>query len=304
MTAPDRIAILGCGYVGLALGRTLQDSTVYGVRRSDSGLEAVRAAGLEPHRADLTDPADVADLPAADALIFAASPSRETSAREVYTGALGDVIDEYASRDHPPDRLIYTSSTGVYGDHDGDWVDEDTPIYPDTERQRVLLEAERLTLERAGAEGIDGTVVRFGGLYGPGRYRLERYLEGPVTEGYLNLTHREDAAGVCRFLLERDRHSNGVVLAVDGNPVEKWTFADWLAEECGVDAPPKQTVEQRLADEDPSDAARHRIAANKRCSNALLEELGYEFAVPTARDGYRPAIDAYLSGGDTREDAS
>jgi nucleoside-diphosphate-sugar epimerase len=289
----DRLVVLGCGYVGLELGRQLRDDyQVKGIRRSEEGLASVRAAGFEAVRADLTDPEDRAALPDADVVVFAASSGGNASAREIYNGALEGVIDSYGSRETPPDRFVYTSSTGVYGDHEGDWVDESTTIYPDTDRQRVLLEAERLALEAAGDHGMDGTVVRFGGLYGPGRYRLERYLEGPVTEGYLNLVHREDAAGAVAFLLDAGAARDEVVLAVDEEPLDKWTFADWLAAECGVDSPPKETIEDRLAEE-PDPARAHRIRANKRCSSRKLRSLGYDFAFPTAREGYRPAIQAY-----------
>ena len=291
--AETRVAILGCGYVGLELARQLRGPyRVVGVRRSETGLARIRELGVDAVGADLSDPEDVAALPEADVVVYAASASGSESARTIYNAALERTIRAYGARDTPPDRFVYSSSTGVYGDADGAWVDETTTIYPDTERQRILLEAERLVLETAPEEGMDGTVVRFGGLYGPDRYRLDRYLDGPVTEGYLNLVHRDDAAGAVRFLLDTDTARNEVVNAVDTEPLEKWAFADWLASECGVEPPPKQSVEERLTG-DVSPAAEHRIRANKRCSSEKLRALGYEFAYPTAREGYRQAIEAF-----------
>jgi nucleoside-diphosphate-sugar epimerase len=297
-----RTVIIGCGYVGLELGRGLAAAghDVTGVRRSEAGLETVADAGLDACRADATDPETLATLPDADWVVFAASSGGRgaDAARRVYVAGLRNVIEEYADRPSPPDRLVYTSSTGVYGDHGGEFVDEATPIEPATEKTRVLAEAERVALEATGERGIDGTVARFAGLYGPGRYRLDRYLDGPVTEGYLNMVHRDDAAGAVAFLLESDRARGDVVLVVDGEPVEKWAFADWLAEECGVPSPPKRTVEERLADDDLSAAARRRLRTSKRCSNDRLREMGYEYAYPTYREGYRAAIEAYRSGAD------
>jgi nucleoside-diphosphate-sugar epimerase len=182
---------------------------------------------------------------------------------------------------------VYTSSTGVYGDHGGGWVDEDTPLEPTTEKTRVLAEAET----RALSAPIPSAVARFAGLYGPGRYRLDRYLEGPVTEGYLNMVHRDDAAGAVRFVLERG--VDGVLVVVDDEPVSKWEFADWLADACNVDRPPKRTKEERLAAGDLSEAARRRILTSKRCSNRRLTDLGYTFAYPTFREGYRTAVETY-----------
>jgi len=300
-----RVVIVGCGYVGLELGRQLRDAghDVVGVRRSEAGLDAVAAAGLEPCRADATDPASLADLPDAEWVVFAASSGGRgaDAARAVYVEGLRNVIEEYADRASPPDRLVYTSSTGVYGDHDGAVVDEETPLDPQTEKTRVLAEAEEVAVDEAAAAGIDGTVARFAGLYGPGRYRLDRYLEGPVTEGYLNMVHREDAAGAVAFCLESDSARGEVVVVVDDEPVDKWAFADWLAAECGVETPPKRTTAERLADPDLSAAARRRIETSKRCSNDRLCGLGYGFAYPTYRAGYRPAVEAYLSGTDATD---
>ncbi|MFB6102030.1 MAG: SDR family oxidoreductase [Haloplanus sp.] len=288
-----RVAILGCGYVGIQLGEQLTDAghDVVGVRRSTAGIDAIEAAGFEAVRADLTDEPSLSAVPDVDWLVYAASAGGRgvDAARTTYVDGLRTVVETFEKRASPPDRLVYTSSTGVYGDHDGGWVDESTTPDPATDRQRVLLEAERIAL--AETDVLDGAVVRFGGLYGPDRYRMDYYLDGPVTEGYLNSIHRDDAAGVVAHLLTTDRARGEVVLAVDDDPVSKWDFADWLADECGVPRPAKRTVAEQAADGDVS----RRVRASKRCANDRLHELGYELRYPTVRDGYRPAIEAYRS---------
>ena len=240
----------------------------------------------------MTDPAALERVPDADALVFAASSGGRgaEAAERVYVDGLRTAIEAFGARESSPERLVYTSSTGVYGDHDGGWVDETTPLDPTTGKTEVLAEAERLARELASEYDIDGGVARFAGLYGPDRYRLERYLEGPVTEGYLNMIHRDDAAGVVRFMLESSDEE--LLLAVDDEPVDKWAFADWLADECGVERPPKRTKAERLAADDLPAPARRRIRTSKRCSNERLRELGYELRHPTYREGYRPAVDA------------
>jgi nucleoside-diphosphate-sugar epimerase len=290
-----RVAILGCGYVGLELGRQLTAAghDAIGVRRSDEGIERIERAGFEAVQANVADPAALKAVPDVDAVVFAASSGGRgaDAARKIYVDGLRTAIETFGKRQRPPERIIYTSSTGVHGDHDGDWVDEETPLEPTTEKTEVLAEAERIALELPTTYGFDGTVARYAGLYGPDRYRLERYLEGPVTEGYLNMIHRDDAAGTICFLLE-DLAAGEVVQVVDDEPVSKWAFADWLAEEAGVESPPKRTKAERLDDGDLSEAARRRILTSKRCSNEKLRGLGYEFAYPTFREGYREAIDA------------
>jgi len=291
-----RIAILGCGYVGLELGRQLRAAghEPIGVRRSESGIEAIESAGFRGVRADVTDADALGAVPDVDAIVFTASSGGRgaDAARETYVGGLRTAIEAFGGRVSPPERLVYTSSTGVYGDHGGDWVDEDTPLDPGTEKTRVLASAERVAIEAAPDHGIEGTVARLAGLYGPDRYRLERYLDGPVTAGYLNMVHRADAAGAVRFLLDRDRARGEVVLVVDDEPVEKHAFADWLASEAGRDPPPKRSIGERLAGGDLPATARDRIRAQKRCSNEKLRGLGYAFTYPTFREGYREAIGA------------
>ena len=286
--------ILGCGYVGLELARQLDDEVI-GVRRSQEGLRAIEAAGSTGVRADITDADSLEALPPAENVVFAASSGGRsgTAAREIYVEGQRTALEHFANRDQPPDRYLYTSSTGVYGDHDGDWVDETTTVAPTTEKTRVLAEAERVALDEAATRGIDGTVARLAGLYGPERYRLRRYLDGPVTAGYLNMVHRDDAAGAIAHLLTEDRARDEVVLVVDDEPVSKWEFADWLAAACGVDEPPKRTTAERLDDTDLSEAARRRILTSKRCDNAKLVNLGYEFTYPTFRDGYRERIEEF-----------
>lgn len=293
------VGILGCGYVGIELGRQLADRghEPIGVRRSPAGVEQIEEAGFEARRADVTDREALATIPDVDAIVFAASSGGRgaETAREVYVDGLQTVIDAFGERENSPERLLYTSSTGVHGDHDGAWVDEETPVEPTTDKTAVLAEAERIALEDAPEHGIDGTVARYAGLYGPDRYRLERYLEGPVTEGYLNMVHRDDAAGAVRYLLEEALARGEVVQVVDDEPTSKWTFADWLADECGVERPPKQTKDERLAADDVSEAGRRRILTSKRCSNEKLRALGYEFVYPTFREGYRAAIERFRS---------
>jgi len=224
--------------------------------------------------------------------VFAASSGGRgaEAAQEIYVDGLAGAIDHFADRERPPDRLLYTSSTGVYGDHGGDWVDETTPPTPTTAKTQVLVEAESVARERVASAGMTPTVVRLAGLYGPDRYRIDRFLERPMTEGWSNLLHREDAAGICRFLLERT-HPPEIVLGVDDEPVSKWALADWLAGEIGCPRPPKRTAHDRLAAGDHDERTRRRLLTSKRCANDRLRRLGYDFVHPTFRSGYAAAIE-------------
>lgn len=288
------VLIIGCGYLGFELGRqiTADGHSVVGVRRSTSGLEAVRDAGFSAARADVTDPSTLASLPDADWVVYAASVGRtsDQSARDIYVDGLAATISEFASRPDAPTRLVYTSSTGVYGDRDGEPVDEATALTPESDRQRVLVEAEDVAIIEAANAGIDGTVARLGGMYGPDRYRIDRYLDGPVTEGHVNLIHRDDAAGAIRYLLESDLARGKIVQVVDDEPADRVELAHWLADQLDEPKPATRSRAEFRADESIPDSAKQRLLADKRCQNHFLRELGYELAYPTYRHGYERAI--------------
>jgi len=289
------VLVLGCGYVGRELGRQLLASSheVTGVVRSASSAATVEEDGMTAVQADLTDPSEIATLPDADALVFTASSGRGSvaEARSLYVDGLRAVISEFTERESLPDRLLFTSTTGVYGDHGGDWVDESTPVDPERPKAEVLSEAEAIVHRSDFAS----TVARFAGLYGPDRYRIKSYLDS-VTAGWRNSVHRDDAAGALAWFLTEDVGRNETVVVSDGNPVDRWTFAEWLAERCGAPEPTKLTVEERVRTEGVSDSAALRVTSQKRCRNDRLRSLGYEPTYPSVYEGYEPAIDASRRG--------
>ncbi|MEF8799845.1 MAG: NAD(P)H-binding protein [Halolamina sp.] len=291
-----RVTILGCGYVGRELGRQLVDAghDVTGVVRTAESAAEVAESDINAVQADMTHPEELQAVPDADALVFAASAGRGSveQARSLYLDGLRTVIAEFRSRERPPERLLFTSSTGVYGDHGGDWVDEKIPVDPVSPKAGVIAEAEKLVHDSA----LSGTVARFAGLYGPSRYRLRSYLDS-VTEGWRNSTHRDDAAGALAWFLTEDCARGETVLVTDGNPVQRWEFADWLAEQCGEPEPEKLTVEERLSTGDLSPEAARRYSTEKRCRNDRLLELGYEPRYDTIYEGYEQAVANYLASG-------
>lgn len=292
------IGVLGCGYVGSAVCHTLIElgHEVIAIDQTDEALQRVGELGASTMRADVTDSGSLAAVPSVDVLLFAASSGGGDVdvARHVFLEGLETVISHFESRPDPPGRLVYTSSTGVYGDHDGEWVDESTPIEPVTPKAEVLAHAEAVVQD---AGDMDGIVARLAGVYGPNRWGMERYLDRPVTAGYKNHAHRDDVAGVLVHLLTRGADGHEVVLVVDDEPVDRWRFATWLAAQLGVEAPPRVTIADRLAESDLPARTRRRLTTQKRCRNDRLAQLGYTFQYPTYRRGYREAIEtARLTG--------
>lgn len=261
-----KVVIAGCGYVGSALaGRLLAEGhSVQAIRRSPgagpSGIQAVAA--------DLTDPASLAAVSGEpDLAVFAAAGARdEAGYRALYVEGLRNVL-----RVLQPRRTLFVSSTAVYEQRDGGWVDEETPVSPRGYRGRVHLEAEQVLADAAGT----GVAVRFGGIYGPGRGRLiEAIRSGRARsspERFTNRIHRDDCAGVLAHLAVLPDPAP-LYLGVDSDPASEREVYAWPAERLGVPEPPRASEPAR--------------GANKRCSNALLRASGYRFLYPSFRQGY------------------
>jgi nucleoside-diphosphate-sugar epimerase len=278
-----RVLIVGCGYVGIPLGAVLARSghEIYGLRRSAPKADELKNAGINPLIADITKLEQLEALPGGyDWVVNCVSSSGGGASdyRAVYLEGMRYLLS-WLSRS-PPQKLIYTSSTGVYGQNDGSVVTEASPTEPEAETSRVLLETEKLLLQSPKVPGI---VLRLAGIYGPNRgYWFKQFLAGEATisgEGgrVLNMVHRDDVVGALIAAMERGEPGR-IYNVVDDEPVTQPECFQWLAERTGKPIPP-------LSNE--SAAHRKRGASNKRVSNARLKrELNYCFQYPTFREGF------------------
>lgn len=284
--------IVGCGYLGRRIGRRLLErgERVVGTVRSASSARELAAWGVEPLLADVLDPPSVAALPGADRVLYCVGFDRSSGAprRAVAVDGLRRVLDALSGRFG---RLLYASTIGVYGRHDGGWVDETTPADPLTESGGICLEAEDL-LRGATADAL---VVRYSGLYGPGRVVRRSLLErGEPIPGdpssFLNLVHVDDAAAAAIAVLDRGERGQ-VYLATDDRPVERreyYTLAASL-----LKAP-----EPRFVARESEGTGSRRDEPNRRVSNRWTRtELDWRLEFPDitvglpdalARDGSEP----------------
>lgn len=269
-----RVLIAGCGDVGGVLAARLLERGhgVFALRRTVAAL----APGPRPVAADLTRPETLEAIPEGiDAVVYSAAADgyREAAYRGAYVDGVENLCALLHRRGEPVERFLFVSSTSVYGQDDGGWVDETSPTEPASFSGRLVLEGER----RAAAGPWAGVAVRFGGIYGPGRNRLlERVHQGAPCAAdppaYTNRIHRDDCAGVLAFLLEHP-HPEAVYLGVDDDPAPQCQVMDWLADRLGVPHPPRA-------------AAGTPARGNKRCRNRRLREAGYRLIYPSYREGY------------------
>lgn len=272
------ILIAGCGYLGTALGQHLATvgHTVWGLRRETSDLPSL----IHPLMADLTNAETLQPIPShIDAVFYTASPdhSDEAGYRAAYIDGLRNLLDVLTAREQQP-RIFYTSSTAVYAQQSGEWVDESSPTTPEYYSGQSLIEGEQYLLN----SGFPATVIRLGGIYGPGRVRLIRivregsatYQDGPPR--YTNHIHRDDCVGALAHLMMLEQ-PDSIYLGVDNEPADRRELLTWLANE--LDAPLPQV-------EASPQAGSRQTRNNKRCKNAKLMRSGYVFRYPTFRDGY------------------
>jgi nucleoside-diphosphate-sugar epimerase len=269
-----RVLVAGCGYVGSALAAMLVEDghEVWGLRRTPQRLPP----GVHPLAADLGDPATLADLPdSLDAVVYAAAPggSADERYREIYVDGVRNLLDALVSQGQRPRRVLLTSTTGVYEDTDGEWVDEESPTEPSDFRGTRPLEGERLLLDGP----FPAVVLRLAGIYGPGRTRMIDGVRAGTARcqpgHWTNRIHRDDCAGALRHLLAVD-DPLPLYLGVDREPAEACDVQRWLAERLGV-APPR-----------PDPAAPGGRGSNKRVRGDRLLRSGYRLRFPTFREGY------------------
>lgn len=299
--------LFGCGYLGSRVARLWQAAgeTVAIVTRSAEKAASLRAQGFMAIIADVCDPASLRNLPPAETILYAVGYDRRAangpSIQEVYAGGVRNVLDKLGNAEWgmgndttpnipqspvPSPHFLYISSTGVYGDADGDWVDEETPCRPLRDGGKACLAAEQVIAEHPlGAKSV---VLRLAGIYGPDRIprsdalRRGEPIDAPA-DGYLNLIHVDDAAQIVldvERLARADQITTPRTYCVaDGNPGLRRDYYAELARL--LDAPPPAFVEPQ-----PSSPAAARAAADKRISNArLIREVNPTFTYPSYREG-------------------
>lgn len=280
-----RVLVVGPGYVGGAVLKRLASAghDVRALRRSSGPLPG----DPEPMVADVTQPLTLTAPPHPfDAVVYAVAPAGRSA--EAYRAAYIDgPTNVRAWLGDFTGRFLLVSSTGVYGEAEGGWVNEETPPAPVTPTGEVLLEAEQHLL----AHHANTVVLRLGGIYGPGRTRtIERVRSGdmpcPPPRTWGNRIHRDDAAGASIHLLKL-ANPPSIFIGVDRDPADLRDVYAWLAARLGTPDPcaPRGENPSVVRDDAPE-----RRGTNKRCDGSRLVDSGYAFQFSTFREGYGSLI--------------
>lgn len=272
-----RVLIAGCGFVGQATARLFHHSgwEVAALTHSAESAASLRGEPFAVEPCDLTDPKALAKKSAwqgMDAVIHCASSGRggADAYRAVYLDGSRNLFEILAPR-----SLVFSSSTSVYAQADGSWVDEESAALPQVETGRLLRETEQFVVNTGGI------VARVAGIYGPGRsVLLRKFFAGEALiddggERFLNQVHRDDVATALLTLVTAK--ARGVFNVADDQPEKQRALYQWLAERFARPLPPSV----------PRDLQRKRGWTNKRVSNTRLRALGWSPRYPS----FRTAID-------------
>ncbi len=277
------LVVFGYGYTAEVFAHEVRTrfERVVATARTSGKAERVTKAGLvgrvfpDEHGEGLLE----ADLAEAQACLVAVPPSPDGDP------VLARFSDTIAAA--PGLRWIgYLSTIGVYGDHQGAWVDESTPPFPVSERSRERLAAEEAWLALGRRSGKAVQIFRLAGIYGPGRSPLDRVLDGTASRivkpgQVFNRIHVDDIAAVLAASLDRPR-GGAIYNVADDAPAPPQDVVSYAAELAGVPPPP----EVPFAAAELTPMGRSFYGENKRAAARLIrEELGVTLKYPTYREG-------------------
>lgn len=280
-----KILLVSCGDIGLRLAARLPADAyqVSALRRNISALPEM----IKGIQWDLNETHGLAEaLEGFDFVVITPVPNTRDEAgyRQAYEKNIAALVRAFESHSRQPELVILVSSSRVYHQTRGEWVDESSPCEPQEFRGRSLLAGE----EVLGNSSLPHCIVRFSGIYGPGREHLLRQVRAgapsPADANYSNRIHSEDCAGVLAHIIatkEQGQPLERLYLASDCEPVLLGELKQWLADGLGLVYP---TLSSASA------------ASGRRCNNRRLLDSGYRFIYPTFREGYASLLEENQSG--------
>jgi nucleoside-diphosphate-sugar epimerase len=268
-----RILIIGCGDIGLRIAKQLTKSCrVYALTSQKKRFQELRAVGAIPFFGDLDKPDSLWRLSGIAETVIHLAPPQNTSHRDCRTRNLLRILSQGSGVVR---RLIYVSTTGVYGDHQGDKVSEVTPVNPQSERARRRVDAETSLRLWAPAHGVALTILRVPGIYALDRLPIERIQSGtpallPSEDAYSNHIHSDDLARLICAAVYHGKPQR-VINACDGGEAKMGDYFDEVADAFGLDRPPRLPAVE--LEKIVSPMLWSFMRESRRVSNTRLQEL-------------------------------
>jgi len=285
-----KLLIVGCGDIALrALPQALRNFEVLGLVRSRAQAERIAAAGAAPIEGDLDHPATLCALTGCADLVLHLAPPGESGERDQRTANLVAALSA-----RPPERLVYISTSGVYGDCRGAWVDEEWPLAARNARAARRVDAERMLLAWGTQGGARVSILRVPGIYAAERLPLAQLRRGaPVLRAeddvYTNHIHADDLAAVCLIALERGA-AGRAYNASDDSVMKMGDYFDLVADRGRLPRPPRITRAAAEAGAIAEGLMSFMRESRRLVNTRMKAELGVRLRYPTVQDGVPAAV--------------
>jgi nucleoside-diphosphate-sugar epimerase len=296
-----KVLFAGCGDIGVRAIRTLSDNSLYdhwqtlAMRRKPSSLPS----DIEAIQGDLCDSENflsILDNSNVDVIVVTLTPDSmsDQGYLDSYVNGANVLKSTIKKLSYRPQLIIWVSSTGVYGQSCGEWVDESSVTSPKSYRGKRLLEAENLVksiskeLVTNNSTLIKSVVVRFSGIYGPGRGRLLNQIKkGNIASkhpvSWTNRIHVVDCAGIIIHIIDlysQKKDISNLYIGTDNQPVPAYEIQSWLANHMRVKIEENNEIPINIDNKN----------VNRRCNNKLIKDSGYNFIFPDFKKGYTPLL--------------
>lgn len=285
MLPNNRVTITGCGHIGKLLAQQLRKKciSVAGYVSSETSLAECNNRNISCEIIDLDKPLPAIDL-TGQRLIYLAPPPR--------TGKSDTRIANFlhAIENHKPEKFVLLSTTGVYGNCKGAWIDETAPLNPTADRALRRADAEQQVQQFCQRMNIPHVILRVPGIYGPGKIPLARIKSGqPIVKKedspFTNRIHADDLVNVCEQSILNDRIT-GIYNVTDGHPGTMYDYFVGVAMALNLPSPPTISLEE--AQHQLSEGMLSYMAESRRINNnKLLKDFGITLQFPDLATGLK-----------------
>ncbi len=287
---PD-ILIVGCGDIGVRVAQLEKQAgrKVSGLVRSEEGAERLRSYGIVPVMGTLDDLTSLSDLPTGGKLVYYFAPP---TGGGPFDSRMRSFCQAVSARPLP-EKVVYMSTSGVYGDCGGEWVTEETPLNPQTSRAQRRVDAETTLKEWGQEHSVPVVILRVTGIYGPGRLPLARIQQGhPVLREEesppTNRIHADDLAVVS--VKAAETATDGDIFNVsDGQPGTMTQYFNLVSEL--LDLPPLPQVDMEEAKRVMNPMMLSYLTETRRMDNRkMIDQLGVTLTYPNLKAGLKNVI--------------
>ncbi len=275
----SKILIIGCGDIGRRVASLHESQLIQGIVQSEASKLACEKVNIKISRINLDKPYQFSNEQFKGANIYYFAPPPSTGKTDPRLESFLQTIGDQA------ERIVLISTTGVYGDSRGEWIDENTPTNPKADRAHRRLSAEQSLITWANKHNKQFMILRVPGIYAEDRLPLARLKKGlaVVNEneaGWTNRIHADDLAQACKAAMECKEHTNQIINVTDGNPSSMTDYFNQVADYAKLPRPPQ--ISMKEAEATLSEGMASYLKESRRIkNNKMLNTLKITLKYPT-----------------------